>query len=131
VWGAHRDTADLVRLKFPVWSLGRFPAGPVRLDARTLDALESAALGTETVQRGDWVYADDDGVVVVAGDRRVEVEALAREITATERGQASLAEAGTSPGQQLDFAGYLAARAKEPGLTFRQHLRRKGGAIEE
>ncbi|HUR64509.1 MAG TPA: RraA family protein [Candidatus Thermoplasmatota archaeon] len=131
VWGAHRDTADLVRLGFPVWSLGRCPAGPVRLDARPADALEAATVGGATVRRGDWAYADDDGAVFVAGDRRAEVETLARGIVATERRQAGLAEAGTSPGEQLGFEGYLAARAKEPGLTFRQHLRRKGGAIEE
>jgi 4-hydroxy-4-methyl-2-oxoglutarate aldolase len=131
VWGAHRDTADLARLGFPVWSLGRCPAGPVRLDARPPDALERAGLGGETARRGDWVYADDDGVVLVAGDRRAEVEVLARQIVATERRQAELAEAGTPLGKQLDLEGYLAARAREPGLTFRQHLRRRGGAIEE
>ncbi|MEA3203407.1 MAG: 4-hydroxy-4-methyl-2-oxoglutarate aldolase [Thermoplasmata archaeon] len=131
VWGMHRDTADLVRMGFPVWSLGAFAAGPVRLDARPADALESAHVGTALARRGDWAYADDDGAVFVAGDRRAEVEKLAQQIVATERKQAHLAEAGTSLGQQLDFAGYLAARAKEPGLTFRAHLRRKGGAIEE
>lgn len=32
---------------------------------------------------------------------------------------------------QLAFADFLARRAKEPGWTFRQHLRERGGAIEE
>jgi regulator of RNase E activity RraA len=131
VWGAHRDTADLVRMGFPVWSLAAFPAGPVRVDARPPDALESAAMGTATVRRGDWAYADDDGAVFVPGARRAEVEALAAQIAATERGQAQIAESGTPLGKQLDFDGYLTARAKEPNLTFRQHLRRRGGAIEE
>lgn len=131
VWGAHRDTADLVRMGFPVWSLGACPAGPARPRARAPDALEAANVGPFAVARGDWAYADEDGVAFVAGGRRAEVESLARRIVATERRQAQLAEAGTSLGQQLDFAGYLAARAKEPALTFRQHLRRRGGAIEE
>jgi regulator of RNase E activity RraA len=131
VWGAHRDTADLACMDFPVWSLGACPAGPVRADARAPDALEAATLAGATARRGDWAYADDDGVAFVAGDRRAEVEALARQIVATERRQADLARAGTSLGTQLDFDGYLAARAKDPGLTFRAHLRRRGGAIEE
>jgi 4-hydroxy-4-methyl-2-oxoglutarate aldolase len=131
VWGAHRDTADLARMGFPVWSLGACPAGPVRLDARPPDALEAARVGGHTVRRGDWAYADDDGAVFVAGDRRAQVEALAAQIVATERGQARLAESGTPLGQQLDLEGYLAARAKDPALTFRQHLRRRDGAIEE
>lgn len=131
VWGAHRDTADLARMGFPVWSLGACPAGPMRLDPRAPDALEVAHIGELEVRRGDWAYADDDGACFVAAAWRERVEALARQIVATERQQAALAEAGTPLGRQLDFEGYLAARAKDPGLTFRAHLRRRGGAIEE
>ncbi|HEX2065566.1 MAG TPA: RraA family protein [Candidatus Thermoplasmatota archaeon] len=131
VWGAHRDTADLARMGFPVWSLGACPAGPVRVDARPPDALEAATVGRATARRGDWAYADDDGAVFVAGQGRAEVEALARQVVATERRQAGLAEAGIPLGRQLDFEGYLAARARDPALTFRAHLRQRGGAIEE
>jgi hypothetical protein len=31
----------------------------------------------------------------------------------------------------LKYAAYLAKRAKDPALTFRQHLREIGGANEE
>lgn len=131
VWGAHRDTADLLRMGFPVWSLGTCPAGPLRADPRPPEALETAMVGAVAVRRGDWAYADADGVAFVAGDRRAEVEALALQIAATERRQAQLAEAGTPLNRQFDLEGYLAARAKDPSLTFRAHLRRRGGAIEE
>lgn len=131
VWGAHRDTADLRRLQVPVWSLGSFPAGPVQARMREPDALLSADIGGCPVRKGDWVYADDDGVVVVEGGRRGEVERLAGQIVARERKQASLAEGGTSIGQQLGFADFVAARTRDPSLTFREHLRRRDAAIEE
>jgi hypothetical protein len=32
VWGLHRDTAELTQIALPVFSYGRCPAGPVRID---------------------------------------------------------------------------------------------------
>jgi regulator of RNase E activity RraA len=131
VWGTHRDTADLRRMGFPVWSLGSCPNGPVQARMREADALQVANMEGCVVSKGDWVYADDDGVVVVAGGRRDEVERLAGQIVVKERKQAALAEAGTSVGQQLGFAEFLTERKKDPSLTFREHLRRRDAAIEE
>ncbi|HLF16900.1 MAG TPA: RraA family protein, partial [Candidatus Thermoplasmatota archaeon] len=131
VWGLHRDTLDLVRMGFPVWSLGALPSGPQRLDARPADALATARFGPHAVTTRDWVYADDDGLLFVAAADRERVEAKAREVAATERRQAERAERGTPLSKQLDLAGYLEARRKDPKLTFREHLRKRGGAIEE
>ncbi|MEV5767684.1 hypothetical protein AB0L34_24385 [Micromonospora sp. NPDC052213] len=39
--------------------------------------------------------------------------------------------AGETLREQTGFADYRARRATDPGYTFRQHLRRVGGAIEE
>ena len=52
-------------------------------------------------------------------------------LTEAGRQQARNIIAGETLRQQTDFAGFLARRAAEPGHTFRQHLRRVGGAIEE
>jgi hypothetical protein len=35
-----------------------------------------------------------------------------------------------SLGSQLRFDEFLEARSKDPALTFREHLRRAGGAVE-
>jgi hypothetical protein len=56
---------------------------------------------------------------------------LAEGIRDTERRQADRIRAGESLRSQVRFGAYLAARAETPSLTFREHLRAVGGAIEE
>jgi 4-hydroxy-4-methyl-2-oxoglutarate aldolase len=53
------------------------------------------------------------------------------DIWQTEREQARRIRSGQSLRQQTAFDDYLAQRAADPSYTFRQHLRRIGGAIEE
>jgi hypothetical protein len=57
--------------------------------------------------------------------------ATARQIARTEREQADKIQAGETLRQQTAFSDFLARRAADPSYTFRQHLRRTGGAIEE
>jgi regulator of RNase E activity RraA len=131
IWGLHRDTADIRAIGLPVFSLGAIPTGPLRLDARPPDALEVAVLGDWTVSREDLVLGDDDGVLLVSGDQAEEIFTLAETIRDTERRQAERIAAGVSMRSQLQFSAYLAKRDKTPSLSFRDHLRAVGGAIEE
>jgi regulator of RNase E activity RraA len=131
IWGLHRDTAELRRIGLPVFSLGTCPAGPRRTDPRAPDAFERARLGEIEVTPGDVVFADDDGVIVVGAADLERVIATAADIVTTERAQADLARAGTSLREQFGFADYLARRAADPTLTFRQHLRERRASIEE
>jgi 4-hydroxy-4-methyl-2-oxoglutarate aldolase len=131
VWGLHRDTADLVEIGVPVFSYGSYPVGPVRLDAREPQALESARFGPHGVTRDDVALADDDGVLFVRADRAEQVLATAHEIWRTEHDQARRIRGGDTLRAQTRFADYLQRRAEDPSYTFRQHLRRVGGAIEE
>ena len=131
IWGLHRDTADIRAIGLPVFSLGAIPAGPLRLDARPRLALESAAVGDWTVTREDLAFGDDDGVLFVPSAQAGDVFTLAETIRDTERSQAERIRAGVSLRSQVQFGGYLAKREKTPSLSFRDHLRAVGGAIEE
>ena len=131
IWGLHRDTADIRAIGLPVFSLGAIPAGPQRLDARPPDALVSAAAGECTVTGADLVLGDDDGVLFVPAARAAELFTIAEAIRDTERRQADQIRAGVPLRRQLQFDRYLARREQTPSLSFRDHLRVVGGAIEE
>jgi len=128
IWGLHRDTPELREIDVPVFSYGTNPLGPARLDARD-DA--PVRIGEQVVTRDDIVVADDDGVVFVAADSIDDVLAVARQIGDVERAQAARIRAGETLRDQTAFDEYLAQRASDPSYTFRAHLRRIGGAIEE
>lgn len=131
IWGLHRDTADIRAIGLPVFSLGSVPSGPLGVTERPSGALASARVGEWTVTGDDTVFADDDGVLFVPSGRVDELTALAEGIRDTERGQAGRVRAGETLRDQLAFADFLKARDDDPSLTFRRHLRRLGGAIEE
>ncbi len=131
VWGLHRDTAELAGIGVPVFSYGAFSFGPLEVEDRTADDLRSARVGAQLVTSDDVVLADDDGVLFVAADRLAEVADVAREIFTVERDQAERIRAGHTLRQQTDFEDYLARRRDDATYTFRRHLRRVGGAVEE
>ncbi len=70
-------------------------------------------------------------MLFIPADRAGRLITLAEGIRDAERAQAGRAAAGVSLRDQLDFGGYLARREREPGLSFRDHLRGIGGAVEE
>ncbi|MQS14543.1 RraA family protein [Streptomyces kaniharaensis] len=131
VWGLHRDTPELVEIGLPVFSYGALPLGPVRLDGREPEALVTARFGPHLVGADDVVFGDADGVLFVPFDRVEEVLATAAGIARTERAQAERIRSGDTLRRQTAFDEYLERRAADPSYSFRQHLRRVGGAIEE
>jgi len=131
IWGLHRDTVDIRAIGLPVFSMGAIPSGPLRAGTRPPDALDSATVGEWVVGAEDLVLGDDDGVLFLPAARAGELFDIAEQIRDTERGQAERMREGRSLREQVAFESYLAERSKNPGLTFREHLRSVSGAIEE
>jgi 4-hydroxy-4-methyl-2-oxoglutarate aldolase len=131
VWGAHRDTPELRQIRLPIFSYGAYTSGPQRLDPRESSALQSARFANFLVEAGDVVFADDDGCLFAAAERVDELLRVAHEIWQRERHQAQAIKSGHSLREQLQFAQYLEKRAADSSYTFREHLRKISGAIEE
>jgi 4-hydroxy-4-methyl-2-oxoglutarate aldolase len=131
IWGLHRDRQELLEIGLPIFSLGECPTGPLRLDSREAGALVSARVGAWTVGADDVAMGDANGVVFLPAARAEEIANMARSIRDTERAQAGKMRQGASLRAQLQFSEFLSRRASNPAETFREHLRRIGGAIEE
>jgi 4-hydroxy-4-methyl-2-oxoglutarate aldolase len=121
----------LVRIGFPVFSYGSYPAGPRRLDQRMIEDLSSAQWDGFAVNNKDLVFADDDGVLFVQSSAVEKVLEAAKAIWRVERKQAELIRAGKKLSEQLDFDSYLSKRNSDPSYSLRMHLRERGGAVEE
>jgi regulator of RNase E activity RraA len=130
IWGLNRDSADLLDIDIAVFSLGTVPNGPLTAVPRYDDALDKANVGEWEVTRDDIVFGDEDGALFVSAERIDDVLTLAEGIRDTERAQAGRIRAGQTLRSQVRFEDYLAARAVNPKLTFREHLRTVGGEIE-
>lgn len=129
IWGLHRDSAQLREIGLPVFSLGACPFGPRRVPPAGR-RMATAVLDGVVVTEDDHVFADDDGVLVVASAHVDEVVETALAIQRVEAAQADRMRGGESLRAQLDFAGYRARQADDPELTLRRYLAERGGAIE-
>ena len=64
LWGAVRDTVALAGLDLGILALGSNPWKSGKIGAGVVDG--QVSFGGATFRAGDWVYADEDGLVVSA-----------------------------------------------------------------
>jgi 4-hydroxy-4-methyl-2-oxoglutarate aldolase len=76
--GNLRDTDKIVALGFPAFSLSRRPID-YRMRMKVVGVGEPVRIGGVSIESGDLVMADDDGVVVVPKAAELEVMRRARE----------------------------------------------------
>ncbi len=94
--GTSRDIEDINNMNFPVFARGRHP-GTMRgrLDMESVG--EPITCGGVKVAMGDLIFADGDGVVVIAKDRIEEVLAAAEEVVSTDVWWADKLDEGEDP----------------------------------
>lgn len=62
IWGWVRDVAELARADLGILALGTCPRPSIKADRGERDV--PLLLGGAVVDPGDWLYADEDGVVL-------------------------------------------------------------------
>lgn len=90
--GGLRDSAALRRRGFPAWSRGISVLGTVKVTPGTVG--EPVVCGGVLVRRGDYVVADDDGVVVLPHERAESVLQAAKRRIEKEAAMMAQLEAG-------------------------------------
>jgi 4-hydroxy-4-methyl-2-oxoglutarate aldolase len=79
-----RDVAELRRMRFPVWSKHISALGTVKEQLGTINA--PLACAGQTVEAGDVIVADDDGVVII---RREDAQRVLEACRAREENEAA------------------------------------------
>lgn len=130
IWGLHRDSKELGDIGFPIFSLGAFPTGPQRLNARPADILDRAIVGAHCISTADFVVADANGVLFLPEDRLESIIAAAFAYREVEARQLEAMRAGRTYRSQVRFEEYVSRRQHEPGYGFRQHLKAIAAAGE-
>jgi 4-hydroxy-4-methyl-2-oxoglutarate aldolase len=107
-----RDVADLTTMEFPVWSKAISAQGTVKATAGSVNV--PVVCAGATIQPGDVIVADVDGVVVVPRDAAAQIAQLGNERVAKEEKSRERLRKGELG---LDFYG-LRAKLTELGVQF-------------
>ena len=110
-----RDTEELIELGFPVWAVGANPNGPTKFVPGRINWPVSC--GGVTVNPGDLVVGDADGITVVEREKVASLLPLAAKKVADERQRiADITGGGAIRPKWLESA-LVAAGLLKPGET--------------
>lgn len=104
--GFVRDTDEIKRLGFPVFSRGSF-AQDQGVRGKVLDYRVPVQFGSTTISPGDLIFADDEGVLVIPADAEKEAIERALEKVATESEVALAIQNGMSTVDAFDRFGVM------------------------
>ena len=110
-----RDTEELRELGFPVWAVGANPNGPTKFVPGRINWPVSC--GGITVNPGDLVVGDADGVTVVEREKVASLLPLAAKKVADERQRIAQITGGGAIRPQWLEAALVAAGVLKPGET--------------
>lgn len=99
--GAVRDSADITEMGFPVYARGVHPRGPLKQDPGSINV--PITCGGVSVDPGDVLVGDDDGLTVVPRERADAALETAREKLAAESDARERVESGE---YLYDLKGY-------------------------
>ena len=103
IWGRHRDSAEVEAIGVPLFSYGTYPLGMQRTFPPVEEPFARCQFDEAKVERGDFVFADDDGVLFVPKDNIESVMDTADEIQSAEQAQVAKIRAGTTLREQLQW----------------------------
>ena len=108
-----RDTEELVELGFPVWSVGANPNGPTKFVPGRINWPVSC--GGVTVNPGDLIVGDADGITVVECEKVASLLPLASKKVAAERQRIAEITGGGAIRPPWLEAALVAAGLLKPG----------------
>lgn len=109
--GAVRDSLEIEEMGFPVFSVGTNPNGPTKLVPGRIG--HPVSVGGVTVNPGDLIVGDADGVVVVERDKVASLLPLAEKKVRDEAARIAAIQQGDTAAKWLDAALRSAGVLKE------------------
>lgn len=95
--GAMRDTGEIAGLGFPAFCSTRTPSAGEPKGMGMIGV--PLKIGETTIRTGDWVIADDDGVIVVPGEQAVAIANRAQSVYEREQREKDEIESGRTLGE--------------------------------
>jgi 3-hexulose-6-phosphate synthase/6-phospho-3-hexuloisomerase len=112
IHGCARDTKEIIELGFPVFST---MIGPQAGDPRGVGIIGvPLKIGETPIRTGDWIIADDDGVICVPQEQAVEMANRALDVAEREiRDHAEIDEQGLTLAHIAELQRWEQQRGKE------------------
>ena len=130
--GFVRDTAEIRRMGQPVFSKGRIPVGPLKLDPDQKGIGEpgvTVQCGDVRIEPGQWMVGDDDGLLVLDPSDLPAILEQAQDTLKREEDLVSRLQAGKALGDLFGIEAFARKREQDPDADFNAHVAERGDAI--